>query len=49
MNWLNAVFKYIKENFTSFADQMENFEHIYSLSDLPAIESVDDDEEENNE
>ena len=39
----------LMEHANSFADQMENFEHIYSLSDLPAIESVDDDEEENNE
>lgn len=39
----------LMEHANSFADQMENFEHIYSLSDLPAIEPVDDDEEENNE
>ena len=35
----------LMEHANSFADQMENFEHIYSLSYSPAIETSGDEEQ----
>jgi len=35
----------LMEHANSFADQMENFEHIYSLGDPPTIETDSEEEE----
>lgn len=35
----------LMEHANSFADQMENFEHIYSLGDPPTIETDNEEEE----
>jgi L-arabinose isomerase len=39
----------LMEHANSFADQMENFEHIYSLSEMPAIETANDEDAGENE
>ena len=39
----------LMQHANSFADQMENFEHIYSLSEMPAIETANDEDAGENE
>ena len=42
----DATLEHLLEHASSFADQMETFEYIYSLTDQPELEDMDTNDEE---